>query len=123
MTTNHEHADELTIEEIEAEAAEALPERAAMSTVNITNLDTAGAAIEAVGDGAAPEAAQPVDAPVATDAAPLPTETPADPVEHGPPASVPGAEHSAAGEHAPQGTPAAGNPGHVAPAPQAGTDT
>src|SRR3954468_49293 len=103
MDTNHDRVDELTIEEIEAEAAEALPERAAMSTLNMTSLDTAGAAIEAVGDGApeagesvgAPEATQPVGAPEQTEPAPLSSETAATPIEHGPPASAPGAQHSA----------------------------
>src|SRR3954451_652404 len=99
MDTHHDHVDELTLEEIAAEPAEALPERAAMSTLNVTSLDTAGAAIEAVGDGA-PDAS----APETIDPAPLPSETAATPAEHGPPASVPGAEHSAASEHVPAGT-------------------
>src|SRR3954454_13461869 len=102
MDTNHDHVDELTVDEIEAEAAEALPERAAMSTLNLTSLDTAGAAIEAVGDGP-PEAGEAVGAPEASEPAPLPSETAATPLEHGPPASVPGAQHSAAGEHVPLG--------------------
>src|SRR6476660_9261907 len=111
MDTNRDHLDELTVEEIEAEAAEALPERAAMSTLNITSLDTAGAAVEAVGDGTpepsepvgTPEPSEPVGAPEASEPAPLPGETSATPSEHGPPASIPGAQHSAADEHLPQG--------------------
>src|SRR3954465_5607026 len=45
--------DDLTPEELmaEADAAEALPERAAMSTLNVTSLDPAAGAAEAVGDG------------------------------------------------------------------------
>src|SRR3954451_4082586 len=45
--------DDLTPDELvaEAEAAEALPERAAMSTLNVTSLDPAAGAAEAVGDG------------------------------------------------------------------------
>src|SRR3954451_16298971 len=129
MDTNHDHVDELSIEEIEAEAAEALPERAAMSTLNITSLDTAGAAIEAVGDGApgagesvgAPEPSDPAGAPEATAAAPLPSETA--PAEHGPPASVPGAQHSAAGEHVPHATGGHAPTGEAAPGPDAGGDT
>src|SRR3954469_19962447 len=105
MDTHHDHVDELTLEEIAAAPAEALPERAAMSTLNVTSLDTAGAAIEAVGDGA-PDASESVGAPETIDPAPLPSETAATPAEHGPPASVPGAEHSAASEHVPAGTPA-----------------
>src|SRR4051794_41936937 len=44
--------DDLTPEELmaEADSAEALPERAAMSTLNVTSLDAAGGAVEAVGD-------------------------------------------------------------------------
>src|SRR3954451_5521431 len=43
----------LTPEELmpAANAAEALPERAAMSTLNVTSLDPAAGAAEAVGDG------------------------------------------------------------------------
>ena len=80
MDTNRDHVDELTVEEIEAEAAEALPERAAMSTLNITSLDTAGAAVEAVGDGT-PEPSEPVGAPEASEPAPLPSETSTTPSE------------------------------------------
>src|SRR5829696_3323083 len=43
--------DGLTPAELEAEVAEALPERAAMSTVSLTNLDAAAGTVEAVGDG------------------------------------------------------------------------
>src|SRR5215208_139476 len=39
--------DGLAPEEIEAETAEALPERAAMSTVNVTGLDAATGAVDA----------------------------------------------------------------------------
>src|SRR3954471_10731029 len=62
--------DDLTPEELmaEADSAEALPERAAMSTLNVTSLDAAGGAVEAVGDHV-PDAS-------ATDAGPA---------EHGPP--------------------------------------
>src|SRR3954452_20608867 len=44
--------DDLTPQELmaEADSAEALPERAAMSTLNVTSLDAAGGAVEAVGD-------------------------------------------------------------------------
>ena len=51
MDSEIEHVDDLTPEELEAETAEALPERAAMSTLNLTSLDPAGGAVEAVGDG------------------------------------------------------------------------
>src|SRR5215218_9497328 len=81
--------DDLTPEELEAEAqgAEALPERAAMSTLNITSLDAAGGAVEAVGDGV-PDAAA---------------------AEHGPPAHAVAAGHDPAHAQgpAPQANPAA----------------
>ena len=51
MDREIEHVDDLTPEELEAETAEALPERAAMSTLNLASLDPAGGAVEAVGDG------------------------------------------------------------------------
>ncbi len=66
--------------ELEAESAEALPERAAMSTLNVPTLDAAAGTVEAVGDGIPATAEAPADAPVdpaaTTDAAP---ETTADP--------------------------------------------
>src|SRR3954452_8589113 len=62
--------DELSWEELEAQAADALPERAAMSTLNLTGLDATSGAVEAAGDGlpdaghAAPaETAAPAPAP------------------------------------------------------------
>src|SRR5215218_8613126 len=48
--------DDLTSEELEAEVAEALPERAAMSTINLTSLDPTAGAVEAVGDAPAADA-------------------------------------------------------------------
>ena len=42
---------ELTPEELAAETAEALPERAAMSTLTVSGLDAAAGTVEAVGDG------------------------------------------------------------------------
>src|SRR4051794_22400628 len=97
MRTDKEHLHELTAEELDAEAAEALPERPAMSTLNVTGLDTAGAAVEAVGDGtsAPPE---PVPVPAETGAA--------EAAQHGPPATIPAAEHSAtAAQHVPPAAP------------------
>src|SRR4051794_41480605 len=66
--------DDLTPEELEANAAEALPERAAMSTLNLTSLDAAGGTVEAVADhavGAGDQAAaeQPASAETAPQAA------------------------------------------------------
>src|SRR5918999_4926753 len=47
-----QHIDEeLSLEELRAETAEALPERAAMSTVNLAGLDAASGTVEAVTDG------------------------------------------------------------------------
>ena len=57
----------LTHAEIEAEMAEALPERAAMSTMSVYSLDAATGSLEAVGDGVA-------------DTAAATTRVPADPV-------------------------------------------
>src|SRR5436190_23053044 len=96
--------DDLTPEELmaEADAAEALPERAAMSTLNVTSLDTAGAAVEAVGDGVPDGApAEPAPAPVVSDTGATAAEHAPQP---GPPDSTPGAEHSAAPQHNPHST-------------------
>src|SRR3954453_18496299 len=41
----------LSPEELEAESAEALPERAAMSTLSVAGLDPAAGSVEAVGHG------------------------------------------------------------------------
>src|SRR5918992_81118 len=43
--------DELTHAELEAQTAELLPERAAMSTLSVTGLDAATGTVEAVADG------------------------------------------------------------------------
>src|SRR5215204_5122219 len=43
--------NELTPEELAAETAEPLPERAAMSTLTLSGLDAAAGTVEAVGDG------------------------------------------------------------------------
>src|SRR5215210_6027344 len=49
---DHQHPPEgLSPEELEAESAEALPERAAMSTLSPAGLDAATGTAEAVGDG------------------------------------------------------------------------
>src|SRR3954470_3098707 len=68
---------ELSPEELAGEIAEALPERAAMSTVSMTGLDAATGTVEAVSDGVTESAAGTADpAPeMATTAAP---EVPAD---------------------------------------------
>ena len=61
---------ELTPEELAAETAEALPERAAMSTLTVSGLDAAAGTVEAVGDG------------VSETVAATPTEvTPTEPVD------------------------------------------
>src|SRR3954467_5247541 len=84
--------DALTPEELMAEAdpAEALPERAAMSTLNVTSLDAAGGAVEAVGDHV-PDAS-------ATDAGAA---------EHGPPPQAGRAGHDGSHGHAAQHGPPA----------------
>src|SRR3954447_13206214 len=93
--------DDLTPEELEANAAEALPERAAMSTLNLTSLDAAGGTVEAVADhavGAGDQAAaeQPASAETAPEAAATDSPTTASGVAaepasgHMPP---PGADH------------------------------
>src|SRR5829696_4318575 len=88
--------DELTPDELEAQIAEPLPERAAMSTVSVTGLDAASSTVEAVGDGVsstveatgetAPEPVAPE--PVAADA-PATEPTAAEPVAAGGPATEP----------------------------------
>ena len=88
--------DDLTPEELEATAAEALPERAAMSTLNLTSLDVAGGTVEAVGDhpgGAADEAA--AGQPPAAE--PAPTDTGADPAP--PAAAESGTGHMPPGQY------------------------
>ena len=67
--------DGLSPEELEAEIAEALPERAAMSTVSMTGLDAATGMVEAVSDGVSESAAATADTAVTTTAAPEPVET------------------------------------------------
>src|SRR3954453_12233312 len=65
---------ELSPEELAGEIAEALPERAAMSTVSMTGLDAATGTVEAVSDGVTESAAATADpTPEATTAAPEPT--------------------------------------------------
>src|SRR5918995_199164 len=51
------HQGELSPEEMAGEIAEALPERAAMSTVSVTGLDAATGTVEAVSDGVTESAA------------------------------------------------------------------
>jgi hypothetical protein len=70
----HRERDGLTPAEIDAEIAEALPERAAMSTVSLTNLDAAAGTVEAVGDGVSDSAVGATDATGATDVVTAPTE-------------------------------------------------
>src|SRR5215218_9729462 len=118
---------ELTPDELAGEIAEALPERAAMSTVSMTGLDAATGTVEAVSDGvtesaaatteAAPEATttaapEPVEA--TTTAAPEPAE--AAPVVHGGGAAN-AAQH--ANEHSHVAQQAAQQPAAEAPAPSA----
>ena len=68
---------ELTPEELAAETAEALPERAAMSTLSVSGLDAAAGTVEAVSDGVSETAAatptEPLDPEAATtEVAPAP---------------------------------------------------
>src|SRR5215213_11141170 len=51
MADKHVEPGGLSPEELEAESAEALPERAAMSTLSMTGLDAATGTAEAVSDG------------------------------------------------------------------------
>jgi hypothetical protein len=67
--------DGLSPEELAAEIAEALPERAAMSTVSMTGLDAATGMVEAVSDGVSESAAATADPDVTTTAAPEPVES------------------------------------------------
>src|SRR5215208_5855679 len=56
------HEEGLSPEELEAETtAEALPERAAMSTLNVTPLDPAASTADAIGDGVATTLDAPAD--------------------------------------------------------------
>src|SRR5215211_326621 len=69
------HKGELSPEELAGEIAEALPERAAMSTVSMTGLDAATGMVEAVSDGVTESAAATTTDPSATTAAPEPATT------------------------------------------------
>src|SRR5688572_25492877 len=69
------HQRELSPEELEGEIAEALPERAAMSTVSMTGLDAATGTVEAVSDGVTESAAATGEPETATTAAPEPVES------------------------------------------------
>src|SRR5215216_5031131 len=90
------HKGELSPEELEGEVAEALPERAAMSTVSMTGLDAATGTVEAVSDGVAESAAATGDPEMATTAAPEPAETA--PAETAPAETAPEATTTAAPE-------------------------
>ena len=59
--------NELTLEELEAEIVESLPERAAMSTFNVTGMGAATGTLNAASDAAA--------APLAAQAEPVATST------------------------------------------------
>src|SRR5215217_5384884 len=85
---------ELSPDELAGEIAEALPERAAMSTVSMTGLDAATGTVEAVSDGVTESAA-------ATTTAPEPaaeTTTAPEPVAETTAAPEPTAETTAAPE-------------------------
>src|ERR671914_1886759 len=107
----HEQPCGLTLAELEAELAEALPERAAMSALSVMPLDAASGTVEAVGDGVSGTAvatiespavpAEPTEAAVATttaaeptDAAPVPTTTAPEPSNVQPVASTAAPEPS-----------------------------
>src|SRR3954452_8065520 len=92
--------DELSWEELEAQAADALPERAAMSTLNLTGLDATSGAVEAAGDGlpdaghAAPaETAAQAPADTAAPAEPVAPAEPAAPAQPAPPGDAPAPAH------------------------------
>src|SRR5687767_6100554 len=68
------HQGELSPEEMAGEVAEALPERAAMSTVSVTGLDAATGTVEAVSDGVTESAAATAEPEMQTTAAPEPVE-------------------------------------------------
>ena len=101
---------ELSLEELRVEIAEALPERAAMSTLNLSGLDAAGGTVEAVSDGlsgsaaavheSSAPAAEPVESATttggATDATPA-NDTSAGSVPSGPAESVANTTETAAG--------------------------
>ena len=84
--------DDLTPEELmaDAEAADALPERAVMSTLNVTSLDAASGAVEAAGDGVPDVSATDAGA---ADAAPA--------AEHALPPQAAEQAHAHAAPHAP----------------------
>jgi hypothetical protein len=113
MDKDIEHIDDdLTPEELEAAAAEPLPERAAMSTLNLTSLDAASGTVEAVGDGVPAENPDVHEPPMqATPATPSePLEPAANPAEH-----LHGNGHAYGHDNHPvpaaaQSTPAAGQP-------------
>ena len=82
------HKGELTPEEMAGEVAEALPERAAMSTVSMTGLDAASGTVEAVGDGVTESAAATAEPEMTTTAAPEPVEAAPEPTAAPEPALV-----------------------------------
>src|SRR5215218_1823457 len=107
---------ELTPDELAGEIAEALPERAAMSTVSMTGLDAATGTVEAVSDGVTESAA------ATTEAAPeATTMTPPEPAEAAPVVHGGGAANAAqhANEHSHVAQQAAQQPAAEAPAPSA----
>src|ERR687897_911842 len=85
----HPQPDGLTPEELQAETAEALPERAVMSTVSLTNLDAAAGTVEAVSDGFSETTAGAADAATApTERVPQDTAMAAEPEETAPEATA-----------------------------------
>src|SRR5215212_7993135 len=95
--------DDLTPEELmaEADSAEALPERAVMSTLNVTSLDAAGGAVEAVGDGVPDGApAESGGVPIASETAPQSTGSESGSTDAGAPSETATQSTGSAGESA-----------------------
>src|SRR5215212_6069120 len=67
----------LSLEELEAQSAEALPERAAMSTLSVSPIDATGGTVEAVSSGLADSADS---GQTAVDGSEVPVDQPVDPV-------------------------------------------
>jgi hypothetical protein len=92
-----DEAPELTPAELEAETAEALPERAVMSTLGVSGLDPASGSMEGIGDGVSGDHAATTESPVpageTTHATPEATTMTPEPAQ-APPNAPPAAEAS-----------------------------
>ena len=113
-----DEAPELTPAELEAETAEALPERAVMSTLGVSAVDPASGSMEGIGDGVSGDHAATTESPApaaeTTHATPEATTTPEPPdatASHASPEATPASATHSPPEHA-GGAHHADKPGH-----------